>query len=247
MTPDQPVSPERQRPTRARLWRTLLVLLVVPLVVYFVARPFVGDDATALGYTAGAELVIALVRSRSRRRWPIWSILLTASAVVWFGGALALTILTHGNPLPFKLERPIYSGIVGLVLLASVAIGRPIGSSFVQRHQNRPLVIDSPGQPRRRPPGTRMISVVVGGVGLLFVVEALVTIGWAFALPTAAFVVVSRVFDLLFALFATIAPMVFAVGFLFRQARRADPCSAGLPAHNTPDSSSDNSSSDDPR
>jgi hypothetical protein len=239
MTSDQPVSPRRQRPSRARLWRSLIVLLVVPLVAYFVARPFVGDDATALGWMAGAELVASVVRSRPRRRRLVLSIMLTVTGVLWLGGALALTIATHGNPLPFKLERPIATGIVGLVFLASVAVGRPIGAAAIQRRQTEHPVVESPDQPRHRPAGSRTVNLIVAGVGLLFVVEALVTVGWAFALPTAAFVVVSRVFDLVFAVFATIGSMVFAVGLVFRQARKADPFGAGFPAPDLPDPPAD--------
>jgi hypothetical protein len=189
------------------LWGTLLLVLAVPVLVYFVVRPFVGDDASALGYTAAAELLISLSRTVVRRRWSVWSALLALTAIVWLGGAFVLTVNHHGATLPFELERPTYSGIVGLVFLVSAAVGRPVGGSYLSRRAERK-------------PSKRMTNGIVAGVGGVFVLEALIVVGLAFALPPATFVVASRVVDLFLAVLAAFAPIVLALIWASRQSEK---------------------------
>lgn len=213
MTDQRPGGRRTSGPRIRQLLRRLLLITAVPMLVYFVVRPFVADDAIALGCVAGAELLLSLIRIGARRRRSVpltitWALL----SVTWVGGALALTIVSHGSPLPFKLARPIYTGIVGLVLLVSVAIGRPIGASLAERAPVR--VVEATDSPRR--PSTRTIGPLVAAIGGLLVVEALVTVGLAFALPTAAFVVVSRVA----ALFLFAVAGLASVGWALRRAIR---------------------------
>src|ERR1700753_736582 len=152
MPPDQPPAGVNLWPKGSgarRLWGTLLLALVVPVLVYFVARLISGDATTALGCPAAAELLVSLVRTGIKTQRSSWAIPLALTAIASFGGALALTVAFHGAPLPFEPARPAYSGIVGLVFLVSAAVGRPVGGSLIRRRTDN---TDEPA----KPPSKRM-------------------------------------------------------------------------------------------
>lgn len=174
---------------RAGLWRkiglSVVISAVVPLVVYTVLRPHVGGDATALLVAAAVPAVFTLAKLAWRRRLdPIGVI-----AVGGFGIAVFVLVATGGDPIVLKLHEAVVTGPLGLVCLASVAIGKPLHQVVLRLVSRRKPELDR----LLRAPGARRTSMVVTALlGATMVVHALVLLALALSLPTRTYLEVSR-------------------------------------------------------
>jgi hypothetical protein len=161
---------------------------LAPPALYFLLRPHVHGDAVALAIAAAIPVVATLAAAVWRRQARLLSLL----AVVGLGIAVSAMLVPGGRSLPLELYRPVATGIVGLALLGSAAMGRPLLVPVL-----RMLVRD----PARRaevdralaPPAARhrlTIETAVFGVGLL--VEAAATVVLALSVSVGVYLIASR-------------------------------------------------------
>jgi hypothetical protein len=170
-------------PTRGAVRRRVAVLWLAtslgPLLLYFLARSYVDSDVVALAISAVVPAVVTVVAAAWRRQVR----LLGALAVVGVGVALAATAVTGGSSLPLKLYRPLVTGVVGLVVLLSALLRRPLLVPVLDRLAGRLPVIRL---------SRRTATVVTVIIGVSFLVEALATVSLALTMSTGAFLIASR-------------------------------------------------------
>lgn len=170
---------------RRRLLPSLLLNAGLPLVGYTLIRSHVDSDVTALAIAMAVPVVGTLGGFAVRRRLdPVGAV-----AVVAFGIALIVLALSGGNPLVLKLQEAVVTGPLGVVLLVSVAIGRPahllIFRVLARRDPARAAGLDD----RRR---HHTATVVTTLLGTTLVLHALVLLLLALSLPTGTYLAASR-------------------------------------------------------
>ncbi len=203
--PTSPVPAARRR----RMLCLWLASSLTPLLLYFLARPYVRSDTTALAISAAAPAVVIVIAAAWRRRVRVLGVL----TVVGLGAALAATAMTGGSSLPLKLYRPLFTGVVGLALLLSVAVRRPLLVPVVRALAGRLPPITPP---------RRTATVVTAIIGASFLVEAAATVLLALTVSTGEFLVASRLTRI--AVFA--AGFAVAAWYLRRQRGRREPADA---------------------
>jgi hypothetical protein len=173
----------RRPPQLAPMW--LLAALLAPLVLYAVLRHMTGSPIEALALTevipAGWLVLAAIVR----RRFDAIGVVSTASVAI----ALAIYGLTGGDPVALKLRHGVVPGAVGIIALASLALGRPLLLVVAQRRAeldavHRAEIEAKLAQPDRR----RALVVLTLLVGVFFTLDGAVQTVLAFAVSTDAFV-----------------------------------------------------------
>jgi hypothetical protein len=174
--PDPTDDPGPRRPALRALLTRVLLNAGIPLVLYLVLQPVVGDVAAlAIGAAVPAVLTGAELAWR-RRLDPIGTVALLGFAVV-----LAVFALTGGDPLVVKLHDAVLTGPLGIVLLASAAVRRPL------------LVVAWRLLRRGRPaPPRRVLATATVLAGAVMTVHAALVLVLALALPTAVFLAVAR-------------------------------------------------------
>jgi hypothetical protein len=181
---------------------------LLPVVLFFVVRPQVGSDAIALGIAGGAPVVLSLVGAAVTRRTQPLALLV----VVAFGLAVAATLLTGGSSLPFKLYRPLATGVWGLTCLVSVAVRRPVllplARVVLRRHPDAGASFDRAASTAA---GRRKLTVITAVMGAVFLVEGAMTVVLAFSLPTDTYLIVSRLLRWGVAVVAIGVAVVFSV------------------------------------
>jgi hypothetical protein len=150
----------------------LLINVLAPLVAYEIVRPYVASDLIALLIGVTIPIVVTLVELVRRKIDPIG-----VAAILGFAILIGLLALTGGNPLILKLQEAVFTGPIGLVLLTSVLIGRPMAG----------LV-----PPLRRSMTRRQLAMLTLLVSATLVAHCAVVLGLALTLPTGEFLVVGR-------------------------------------------------------
>jgi hypothetical protein len=174
--PDPTDDPGPRHPALPALLARVLLNAGIPLALYLVLQPVVGDVA-ALAIGAAVPAALTGVELAWRRRLdPIGTVALLGFAVV-----LAVFALTGGDPLVVKLHDAVLTGPLGIVLLASAAVRRPL------------LVVAWPLVRRGRPaPPRRVLAGATVLAGAVMTVHAALVLVLALALPTAVFLAVAR-------------------------------------------------------
>ncbi|TNC23440.1 VC0807 family protein [Amycolatopsis alkalitolerans] len=174
-------------PQPKALLRTLLPSLlrnaVLPLAVYLVLSPRLHNDVLSLGIGAAIPVVLTAAGFAIRRRLDPVGV----SATVMFGIVLIVLGLTGGNPLVLKLHDAIVTGPLGLVLLVSAAIGRPLLLVAFRMIASRKGA-DIPAGPAQR----RALSVMTALIGALLFVHAALLLVLALTLSTSTFLAIGR-------------------------------------------------------
>ena len=107
---------------RKKLILSVAINGLVPVILYAVLRPHFANDASALA-AAGlvpAAWTVAVWIVRRRGDW------IGAMALLGFVLAVAGSILSGGNALLLKVHDSWLIGTIGLVLLVSAVIGKPL-------------------------------------------------------------------------------------------------------------------------
>lgn len=167
-----------------RLLPSLVLNAALPLLVYLLLSPRIGD-VPALAVGAAIPVVVTAVGFARRRRVdPIGVV-----AVVTFAIVLVVLALTGGNPLVLKLHDAVVTGPLGLVCLVSVAIRRPllmvVNRMMSSRGHNTPSTLTAAAQRRTQ-------SVLTALIGTILVVHAALILTLALTLPTTTFLAVGR-------------------------------------------------------
>jgi len=170
------------RAIRQRLAVSLALNWLGPVVIYFAIRRYTTTDATALAVSSALPLlrVAGLWLLRRRIDW------LGAVALLGLGVTIALSVLMGGSALPIKLIHPALTGTLGLLLLASALLAKPL---------LRPLLRLAGRQgdaPAGSAPHPSRIGLYTGILGGLLLADALVHVVMALDLSTGTFVLSSR-------------------------------------------------------
>jgi len=182
---------------RHLLWRivpSVVVNLVLPTLAFVTLPPYVGGYTIALVIGAAIPAVFTLVeRFRTRRLDPIGLI-----AVISFVVELIVFALTGENQFVLKLQEALLTGPAGLVLLSSVAIGKPVIPLILQfaSSTSPSEATDKESAPPAAPAGpvmlARSLRLVTLLAGVVLVAHATAITLMALYLPTSSFAQVSR-------------------------------------------------------
>ena len=177
-------------PTMRGMAPSMLGGAAVPLAVYYLVRPHLGSDATAL-MVAGvpASVWVAVGRVRHRTFDPVGTITLFG----FIAGVLASAAL-GGSAFVLKVRDSVFTGGLGLTCLASLIVGRRPAMFYIGRQL-------SAGENARRrglyeqlwdlPPARFVFSVMTALWAVLLLGESSARVLLAIALPTGAFLAAS--------------------------------------------------------
>lgn len=203
----------------------LLAGLVVPLVAYLIIRTLTGSSVGALAITDAVPSAWLVAVGIVRRRVDPIGVLSGLTVTV----ALAVYVLSGGDPLAIKLRRGVVTGTLGIGGLASVALGRPLlllAAEKVAGLNPDPETAARLAQPDRR----RAVTILTAIIAITLMVDGATQIALALTVPTASFVPDSTAARI--AVIGTGA--VVAIQYFRHQKKRRD---SGLPspAHAKPD------------
>ena len=164
--------------------RRLLIALLLPLAAYALIRAFVGSPVRALALSeaipAGWLLLIGVTQRRLDR-----GALVSALTVAI---ALAAYAFSGGNPLALELRRGAVTGSLGIAILVSVAVRRPllllVAEHAARMNPEQQRVIEARlAEPQRR----RALGILTAIIGLTLALDGATQTGLAFTVPTGSF------------------------------------------------------------
>lgn len=178
---------------RRKLILSLAINALLPLLLYALLRPLLASDAVALAFAATVPGLRTLVLWIWRRRVD-W---IGVHAVFGFGLALGLTVLLAGNVFLLKVHGSLLIGILGLVLLVSVAIRKPLLEPVLRVFERSgpqvPNVLEKASiDPASRKRIVGRLPLITTVVGLAFFVDALAHVILALTTPTATYLALSH-------------------------------------------------------
>jgi hypothetical protein len=152
-----------RRPTPGTVFRrvvpSVLVNGALSTGVYFLLRRTVGSDVVALALTGAIPALWTLGRFAWRRTLDPIGALAFAGYVL----AVVVALLSGGGALALELREPVLTGALGLVCLASAAVGRPLHRWLLhlldRRDRAAPRVEHAPSHRRF----STAITLLVGG------------------------------------------------------------------------------------
>lgn len=177
----QPAQPTATSPRRnlRTLLPNLLINWLLPLLAYQLISPHVRNDLIALAISSAIPALITIGTYLFRRRVNVIGLI----GVAGFAIGLAVSVLTGGDELVFKLQEPVLTGTIGLIFLGSVAIGRPL-FLLVHRMMNRAGTAT--------PVDRHRAGVLSTLLGTTLLVHGVVIAILALTLPTGTFLALSR-------------------------------------------------------
>lgn len=174
---------ERISNVRNKMMKNLAISWLIPVVLVIILRKYFASDTVALGIAG----VIPVVRTIFVLVWQRKIDWIGIFGIIGFGMALAVSILSGGSSLPLKLYRPIITGIIGLVLLCSVVVRKPLMGIIIKRFA-------PDGRERFNRPGSlKKFTYITLFLGIIFVLDAAVHIIMALTLSTVEYLSMSRV------------------------------------------------------
>ena len=191
---------------------SLAVNVVAPSLLYFALTAAGQSDFAALAVATAVPAVWTIARWLIRRRID-W---IAAFATVGYALSLAASLLLGGGTLLLKAHGVLLTGPLGLVLLVSALMGRPLLLVLVRLIAPDALVgrpAAQPGQPTGNPSRLATVATVVLGVACL--VHAGVNLALA-ALPTQEYLLVKDPVTLVL-LAATVGVLLLVRGKLLRR------------------------------
>jgi hypothetical protein len=194
-TPDSPISSAPGMQGDRRSMRRMAMSMLVPVVVYGLARPYVSSDALGLAIAGAVPILYSILLAVSRRRIDSL-VLLSASGFLL---ACMISLLTGGSSLPLKLHEALITFTLGLVLLIATLIRRPVPLGGLLRVPSATKQIDS------------ALGVMIGG---FLVLHASLVMALAVSLPTSSYLVLSKVIG-----WGTLAAGGFALSVYLRRVR----------------------------
>lgn len=161
----------------------MLAGVVLPLGAYWAVRALSGSTVGALAITDAVPSAWLLVVGIARRRIDAIAVVAATTVVL----AFAAYVVTGGNPLAIELRRGAVTGVVGVVGLASVALGRPLlltaARSFAKINPD-PEMTARLAQPER----CRGVAILTAIIAATFTVDGATQIVLALSVPTSSFV-----------------------------------------------------------
>lgn len=167
----------------------LMINLAGPVLAYVLLRPHTHSGITAL--VAGAAVPIAYTGGVLlwRRRLDAIGVF----AIVCFAIGLLVVVATGGNELVFKLREDIWSGLLGLACLISVAIRRPLPVVVLRLAARRRTDI---AELASSPAARRISTVTTWTIGTILLVHALAIVALALTTSTTTFLALKGLLSL---------------------------------------------------
>lgn len=190
---------------------SLAISILVPLILYFSIRSHVANDTEALALAWFIPVIWTLGSSLWLRRLNAFSLL----GVVAYGITLAISVIFGAGALPLKLHHALVAGVIGLVCLVSVAMGKPIFLLIARRTMKRTTPAPQTEGILDNPQVIRRISRMTLIIGIAALADATLQTALAIALSTSAFLAATTVIHV-----ATIVGIVLGVFLLFRARSR---------------------------
>jgi hypothetical protein len=162
----------------------LIVSAVLPYLLYEALRPHVSSDTVALAIVSAFPAAWVLVSAAWRRKVELFPLV----SLLGFGFALISSVLTGGSALALKITDPVLVGLVGLVLLGSIAAGRPLLEPVYRAMARK--------NPNMGVASKRVAAVSTAIIGVTVLVRSGLIIVCAFALPTGGFIIAKNVIDI---------------------------------------------------
>jgi len=159
-----------------------IISIIIPLIIYFGLRTFL-TDAYALIASSAIPIVRAIYVLVKRKKADMLSIV----SIIGFTVSIVIFRLANGNLFAVKIYHSIITGTIGLVILISVAVRKPILTvlmqkrmkSYTEQHDNQDLL--------------KKMSVYNIMTGLVFLLDALLHIFMASVLSTNEYVVFGKI------------------------------------------------------
>jgi hypothetical protein len=194
MSPTQPTRPQFAT-ARNQLLLNLAINGLLPSIVYIGLRPQLPSDAAALAVAGAIPAVRTIALWRRRVDW------IGVYAVLGFAVALALYTFLGGNALLLKIHGALLTGTLGLVLLASAALKRPlllaVFQAFGPSDSNGASLFDSAAlDPASRARIAARVTFSTTVIGLVLAADAVVHVILALTLSTDAYLGLARVTSL---------------------------------------------------
>lgn len=164
------------------LYVSIAVGWIGPVVAYWALRPLVRSDAATLAIASALPILRLGLLWFRRRRLDGFAAFATLALLVTVG----LSLWLGGSALPIKLARPIITGTIGLALIGSALIGRPLLITLYRAVRKDAAI--TPPDPRRR----RTVALLTGVLGLIFLADAVVHIALALRVGTLSYLLDSR-------------------------------------------------------
>ena len=179
---------------RYKLLVNLAINGLIPYLVYILLRPLLANDVASLAIAAAIPAIRTLAFWLWRRRVD-W---LGVYFVLGFASALAISIFLSGNILLLKIHGTLLAGLIGLVLLVSAVIKRPLLQPFFKVFgQNGPggtsLFERAASSQTSQARIARRISFTTTIIGLALLANMIVHVVLALTLPTAAYLGISHI------------------------------------------------------
>ena len=187
--------------------------VVLPYLVFFVLRRIGISDVIALSAGAAVSIAVLLAKAASKRRLDK----LAAFILLTFVIGIAASFLS-GDPRVTLLRESAYTGVIGLVLLASLLAKRPLLFQFAQQSAGGNGDNSWWEQRWQQAPAFRSAFRTITAVwGSVMLVDALLRLPVVFLVPVDTGVVVS---PLIFVI-ALIGLIIWTRRYIVAQRRKA--------------------------
>ena len=113
--------------------------------------------------------------------------------VAAYGITLGISIFTSPGSLPLKLHHAVVGGLVGLVFLGSVVVGRPIPLIIARRAADNSRRQSSINRRLEGPGLRRSMTRLTQYIGVVALVDATLQAALALSLPTSTFLVATTI------------------------------------------------------
>ncbi|MFC4652834.1 VC0807 family protein [Lactococcus nasutitermitis] len=167
---------------------SFIFAIILPVFAYLALKMMDFSDTLALGVASAFPVILTLYSGLKRRKInPIGMV-----AICGFLISILAVYLSHGNDMAFKLWHPILTGTIGIVLLFSLAINRPLlGILSKTKAIAQEISNENPEEMRL------LFMFLTLYTGLIFALHSTLTIVLALILSTTEFVVISKGVDIL--------------------------------------------------
>ncbi len=167
---------------RKKLATNLVVDWLIPVLLVMLLRLFFVNDAIALAIAS----IIPVVRSLTlwiRYKRVNW---IGVFGIFGFAIAFSISLLSGMSSLPLKLYHPIITGIIGLILLVSVIIRKPLLLIIIRTIKRDELVRINNHDIDKK------LAIFTGFLGIMFLIDSFIHIMLALTLSTVMYLTASK-------------------------------------------------------
>jgi hypothetical protein len=164
---------------------SLAISNLAPLIMYFALSSHVASDTEALALAWFIPVVWTLGSSLWLRRLDGFGLL----GVVAYGIALSISVFFGAGALPLKLHHAVVAGVVGLMCLVSLAMGKPFFLLFTRRSAKHTEYATQIEAALADPPVAKRLSNLTLIIGIACLADAALQTALALVLSTSAFLI----------------------------------------------------------